>query len=52
MNLNIRKIIKNSRGSYYINIPKELVKELKWREKQKLTLKLFGKSIKIDDWKK
>jgi hypothetical protein len=27
---NTRKIIKNGRESYYINIPKDLMKELKW----------------------
>jgi hypothetical protein len=30
---NIRRIIKNGRGSYYINIPKEIMKELRWKER-------------------
>lgn len=48
----IRKIIKNGRGSYYINIPKELMKELRWKERQKLVIKRKGKDIVVSDWKK
>jgi len=47
-----RKIIKNGRGSYYINIPKEIVKELRWKERQKLVVKKQGQGLKIVDWKK
>ncbi len=45
-----RKLLKNSRGSYYLNIPKELIKEFKWRDDQKLTLRKKGKNIIIADW--
>lgn len=48
----IRKIVKNGRGSYYINIPKQFLKELKYRERQKLEITLRGKSILITDWQK
>ena len=48
---NIRKIIQNGRGSYYINIPKELMKELQWKERQKVIVKKFGDRIIIEDWK-
>lgn len=51
-NKNIRKVVKNGRGSYYINIPIEIVKELKLKERQKLTIKKRGKGILIEDWKK
>lgn len=47
-----RKVVKNGRDSYYINIPKELVRELKIRERQKLTLKKRGKGIMVEDWEK
>lgn len=47
-----RKIIKNGRGSYYVNIPKELMKELKWKERQKVVVKRKGKELAIKDWKK
>jgi len=49
---NIRKIVKNGRGSYYINIPIDLLRELKWKERQKLVVKKRGKGIEIVDWKK
>lgn len=50
----IRKIYKKSKYSYAISIPKELIKEFKWKEKQKLTLIPHPrkKSIEIKDWKK
>lgn len=52
MTKNIRKIIKNGRGSYYINIPKVLMDEIKWKERQKLIIKRSGQKIIISDWKK
>ena len=51
MNKETRKIVKNGRGSYYINIPKELLKELKWRERQKLTVRKSGSKLIVEDWK-
>ncbi len=47
----IRKVVKNGRNSYYINIPKELVRELKIRERQKLVISKRGKGLSINDWK-
>jgi len=35
----IRKIIQNGRGTYYINIPKVIMNELRRRERQKLVVK-------------
>lgn len=48
----IRKVVKNGRNSYYINIPKEIIKELKIRERQKLVVSKRGKGLLIIDWKK
>ena len=50
MNKDIRKIIKNGAGSYYINIPLALVKELKLKERQKVVVKKHGKGILIEDY--
>ncbi len=50
MEVYIRKIIKNGRGSYYINIPIDLLRELKWRERQKLEVKLSGSKMIVKDW--
>ena len=48
---NIRSLTKIAGGtSYAIVIPKEYIKKLKWRERQKLVLKLEGTQITIKDW--
>ncbi len=49
---NIRKITKNGAGTYYISVPKELLKELKWKERQKVVVKKRGQGVLITDWKK
>ena len=48
----IRKISKLGKYSYSITIPKEVIKKLGWREKQKVVVKGSGKGLKIIDWKK
>lgn len=48
----IRKVIQNGRGSYYVNLPIDLVREFPLRERQKLTIHREGKKIIIEDWKK
>ena len=52
MNKEARKLIKNNRGSYYINLPKHIVKEIKWKDNQKLFVKKTGNKIIISDWSK
>lgn len=47
---NIRKIIKSG-DSYAVTLPIEMVRELKWREKQKVTIRKRGENIIISDWK-
>lgn len=51
MKKEVRKIGKNSQGTYYVSLPKELVKELKFKEKQKVVISRSGKKIVIEDWK-
>ncbi len=46
------KLMKISRYSYGLVIPKDFVKKLKWKEKQKIILSLKGKKIIVEDWKK
>lgn len=48
----IRKVTRQGKRSLSINIPAEIVDELKIREKQKLVVKRSGKNIVIVDWKK
>ncbi len=52
MKKKIRKIIKNPRSNYYVNIPKEVVRKLKWRENQKVIVVQDGETIIIRDWKR
>ncbi|MEK7598301.1 MAG: AbrB/MazE/SpoVT family DNA-binding domain-containing protein [Patescibacteria group bacterium] len=52
MKKKIRKIMKNPRNNYYVNIPKEVVRKLKWRENQKVVVENEGEVIIIRDWNK
>lgn len=54
-NRNIRKLTKMAGGSSYgITLPIDVIREFKWRERQKLQLKIDKKKkrIMIEDWKK
>lgn len=48
----IRKLQRDSSHSYSLNIPKELVKDFKWKEKQKLEIIFGGRKhdLLIRDW--
>ena len=48
---NVRKLSKNSNGSYSVTLPIEMVRELKLREGQKFVVRKSGKKIVIEDWK-
>jgi len=48
---NIRKIIKNG-TSLSVTLPIEIVRELKWKFRQKVVVKKRGKGILITDWSK
>lgn len=48
---NVRKIYRKS-GSYGVTIPVEVMKELEWREKQKVIVKKVRGGVLIKDWKK
>ncbi|MFH1325869.1 MAG: hypothetical protein ABIH48_00160 [Candidatus Falkowbacteria bacterium] len=49
---NIRKLSRIGDKSIGLTLPIEIVRELKWREKQKVVVKKSGKKIIIEDWKK
>ena len=51
VNKNVRKITRMGGSSVGITLPVELVRELKWREKQKVVVKKRGKKLVIEDWK-
>lgn len=47
---NVRKISKRG-GSYVVTIPVEMMRTLKWRDKQKVVFKRSGKKLVVEDWK-
>lgn len=47
----IRKLLKFARTSIAVTLPIELVRELRWREGQKVTIKKQGERLIIEDWK-
>ncbi|MBI2013819.1 MAG: hypothetical protein HYS87_03270 [Candidatus Colwellbacteria bacterium] len=50
-NKNVRNIQKNQH-TYYVTLPIEHVKNLKWQERQKVVVTKRGKSLIIKDWEK
>lgn len=49
---NIRKITRVGRSSLCVTLPIEMVKDLGWKEKQKVKLSRVRGGILIKDWKK
>ncbi len=47
---NIRSLTKTGGRSYALTIPVEFIRKLKWKEKQKLEVKLYLDRIIIRDW--
>jgi len=47
-----RNITQNGTGTYQVSLPIGLVRELGWRERQKVTVKKSGNKLIIEDWKK
>lgn len=48
----IRKLTKVGKKTIAVTIPIEIVRELKWKEKQKVTVKRVRGGVLIKDWKK
>lgn len=47
---NIRKIQKQANGSTTVTLPAELLRELKWKPKQKVVVRKRGATLVIEDW--
>jgi len=47
---NIRKLTKSGGKSISVTLPIEIIRELKWRSKQKVVVEKRGESIVIKDW--
>ena len=48
----VRKITKTGKYTYYVTIPKALIEELGWRERQKVVVERDGKTLVVRDWRK
>ncbi len=48
-NKNVRKIFKSG-DSYAVTLPMELIKELGWRDNQKIEVKKWGLGLNLKDW--
>lgn len=46
-----RKLLKLGNGSVAVTLPIEYIRELRWQEKQRVTVRRRGKSLIIEDWK-
>lgn len=49
---NIRRITRTGEVSFSVTLPIRYMRELGWREKQKVTVHRRGKKLIIEDWKK
>ncbi len=49
---NIRKLTKPGGKSIGLTLPIEMIRELGWREKQRVVVKKVGSKLIIEDWKK
>ncbi|MFH1744924.1 MAG: hypothetical protein ABH881_02020 [bacterium] len=49
-NKNVRKLARIGDKSVGLTLPIDIVRELKWKVKQKVVVKKRGKSIIIRDW--
>lgn len=49
---NIRKITRIGGSSLGVTLPVDIIRSLKWREKQKVVVKKIRGGVQIKDWKK
>jgi len=49
---NVRKLTKIGRKSVGLTLPIELVRELGWKERQKVTVKKVRGGVLVKDWRK
>jgi len=48
---NIRKLTKSGNGSIGLTLPIEIIRELGWREKQRVTIKRIKGGLNIRDYR-
>ena len=48
----VRKLTVTGKGrSYYVTLPRQIIKELKWKKGEKKVVRLEKDRIVIEDWK-
>ena len=52
VNKNIRKLTRLGKRSIGLTLPIDLIRELGWKEKQKVVVRKVGKKVIVEDWKK
>jgi len=52
INRSVRKLTKVGGNTLSVTLPRDLVSELKWKDKQKVVVKKKGSTLIIRDWKK
>ncbi|MDO8522861.1 MAG: hypothetical protein Q7S12_01050 [bacterium] len=50
-NKNVRKLTRVGGTSLAVTIPREMLSRLKWKERQKVVVKLIGRKLIIKDWR-
>jgi len=50
-NRNVRKLNKGRSGSYITTLPMEIIRDLGWKDRQKIQFRKSGQKIIIEDWK-
>jgi hypothetical protein len=51
-NKNVRKLTRIGKRSVGLTLPIELVRELKWKERQKVVAKRVRGGVVVEDWRK
>lgn len=49
---NIRKLTRVGGTSLSVTIPVNIVRKLKWKERQKVVVRKAGSGVSVKDWKK
>lgn len=46
----VRSLQKNNTGSYTVSLPIQLVRKLRWQERQRLVVRQSGSKLIIEGW--
>jgi len=49
---NVRKLTKIGRGSIGLTLPIDMIRQLGWKERQKVVVKKINGGFQVKDWRK